>query len=84
MQPENNRHKFSQLHAIDLVDMNRDGLMDIVTGKRFWAHGPNGDADPTPAVLYWFELRRSKKNGVDWTAPRRYRFRDRNPGDGAG
>ena len=55
------------MHAIDLVDMNRDGLMDIITGKRFWAHGPNGDAEPNaPAVLYWFELRRSKKNGVDW------------------
>ena len=50
---------FSQPHALDLVDMNGDGLKDIVTGKRFWAHGPAGDPDPngTP-VLYWFELRR--------------------------
>ena len=50
---------FSQLHAVDLIDMNGDGLKDIVTGKRFWAHGPTGDADPngTP-VLYWFELKR--------------------------
>lgn len=50
---------FSQPHAIDLVDMNGDGLKDIVTGKRFWAHGPKGDNDPngTP-VLYWFELKR--------------------------
>ena len=67
--PEENKYgvKFSQLHAIDLVDMNRDGLKDIITGKRFWAHGPNGDAEPNePAVLYWFELRRSKKNEVDW------------------
>ena len=67
--PNENRYgvKFSQLHAIDLVDMNRDGLMDIVTGKRFWAHGPNGDAEPNaPAVLYWFELQRNKNNSVDW------------------
>jgi hypothetical protein len=50
---------FSQPHALDLVDMNGDGLKDIVTGKRFWAHGPKGDADSngTP-VLYWFELKR--------------------------
>ena len=50
---------FSQPHAIDLVDMNGDGLKDIVTGKRFWAHGPEGDPEPnaTP-VLYWFELKR--------------------------
>ena len=50
---------FSQLHAIELVDMNGDGLKDIVTGKRFWAHGIKGDPEPTaPAVLWWFELKR--------------------------
>ena len=50
---------FSQPHAIDLADMNGDGLMDIITGKRFWAHGPKGDAEPNaPAVLWWFELKR--------------------------
>ena len=52
--------QFSQLHAIDLHDMNNDGLMDIVTGKRRWAHGPTGDAEPNAApVLYWFELTRA-------------------------
>ena len=51
--------KFSQLHAIDLADIDGDGLLDIVTGKRFWAHGPKGDQEPgAPAVLYWFELTR--------------------------
>ncbi len=48
---------FSQLHAIDLVDMDGDGLLDIVTGKRYWAHGPAGDADPeSPPVAYYFKL----------------------------
>ena len=56
--------RISQLHAIDLVDMNGDGLKDIVTGKRFWAHGPKGDAEPdAPAVVYWFELQRDKAEG---------------------
>ena len=51
--------KFSQLHAIDLADIDGDGLLDIITGKRFWAHGPKGDQEPgAPAVLYWFELTR--------------------------
>ena len=57
--PEDNRYGvcFSQPHAIDLIDMDGDGLKDIVTGKRFWAHGAHGDADPSsPAVLYWFKL----------------------------
>ena len=67
--PEDNKYgvKFSQLHAIDLVDMNGDGLKDIVTGKRYWAHGPTGDAEPAaPAVLYWFQLVRNKDKSVDW------------------
>lgn len=51
--------QFSQLHAIDLVDFDGDGVLDILTGKRWWAHGPKGDAQPeaTP-VLYTFLLRR--------------------------
>ncbi len=51
--------RISQLHAFDLVDMNGDGLQDVLTGKRFWAHGPEGDKEPNaPAVVYWFELQR--------------------------
>jgi hypothetical protein len=56
---EDNKYgvRFSQPHALDLVDMDGDGLKDIVTGKRYWAHGPKGDAEPNaPAVLYWFKL----------------------------
>ena len=52
--------QFSQLHAVALFDMDGDGLKDIVTGKRRWAHGDHGDPDPngTP-VLYWFQLKRN-------------------------
>jgi len=50
---------FSQTHAMCFADMNGDGLMDFVTGKRYWAHGPKGDINPgDPAVLFWFELTR--------------------------
>lgn len=56
---------FSQLHALRLVDMNGDGLADIVTGKRRWAHGSSGDAEPNaPPVLYWFRLERDGKGGA--------------------
>lgn len=58
---------FSQLHAVDLVDIDGDGLKDIVTGKRFWAHGPAGDAEPNAAaVLYWFKLVRGPDRSVDF------------------
>jgi hypothetical protein len=57
--------KFSQLHAVELVDMDNDGLKDIVTGKRWWAHGPKGDAEPNAAaVSYWFKL--TRQGGADF------------------
>jgi hypothetical protein len=52
--------QFSQPHAVAVADVNSDGLPDIITGKRYWAHGPEKDPDAggTP-VLYWFELVRN-------------------------
>ena len=51
--------EMSQTHSLNLVDMNGDKLPDLVTGKRYWAHGPTGDVDPAaPAVVFWFELQR--------------------------
>ena len=51
--------KVSQLHAQVAVDLNGDGLPDVVTGKRFWAHGPKGDVAPDdPAILMWWETKR--------------------------
>ncbi|PYJ03996.1 MAG: cysteine protease [Verrucomicrobia bacterium] len=67
--PKPNGHgvSFSQLHALDLVDIDGDGLKDIVTGKRFWAHGPEGDPEPNAAaVLYWFKLVRPSKGQADF------------------
>jgi hypothetical protein len=50
---------FSQTHSLMLADINGDGLPDFVTGKRWWAHGPQGDIDPNAAaVMFWFELKR--------------------------
>jgi len=57
--------RVSQMHALELVDMNGDGLKDILTGKRFWAHGPSGDKEPdAPALVFWLELRRDGKGGA--------------------
>jgi hypothetical protein len=68
-EPSENRYgvKFSELHAIDLIDMDGDGIKDIVTGKRFWSHGRTGDPDRnTAAVLYWFKLARTTDKTVDF------------------
>lgn len=65
---ESGRARFSQLHAVALADMDRDGLKDIVTGKRFRAHGEAMDPEPNaPPVLYWFRLARTDRGDVVWT-----------------
>ena len=57
---------WSQSHAVELADINGDGLMDFVIGKRFWAHGPKGDVEANhPCVLYWYELQR-RGSEVNW------------------
>jgi FG-GAP-like repeat len=59
--------KFSQLHAMQLADMDGDGVMDVVTGKRWWAHGPTKDDEPmADPVLYWFQIKRGPNNQVDF------------------
>lgn len=57
----------TQTHALELVDLNGDGLKDLVTGKRYWAHGPKGDLNPDdPPVINWYELKRTGGK-VEWT-----------------
>jgi hypothetical protein len=59
---------FSQTHSLQQVDINGDGLNDFVTGKRRWAHGPKGDADPMgPSVLYWFEAKKGSDGLIRFT-----------------
>jgi len=47
--------EFSQTHALILADINRDGRMDFVTGKRYYAHNGRDPGGKEPVVLYWFE-----------------------------
>jgi putative membrane-bound dehydrogenase-like protein len=56
---------FSELHSVNLVDMDGDGLKDIVTGKTYWSHHKQAPQWDAGAVVYWFKLVRTKK-GVDW------------------
>ncbi|MFQ6130640.1 MAG: FG-GAP repeat domain-containing protein [Armatimonadota bacterium] len=56
----------SQTHALHLADLNDDGLMDFVTGKRFWAHNGHDPGSYEPAVLCWFEQKRPDGR-PEWT-----------------
>jgi|GEM_PF-157796 len=48
------RVAFSQHHAVDVADFDGDGVMDFVTGKRWFAHNGSDPGGMEPAVLYWF------------------------------
>jgi hypothetical protein len=57
---------YSQPHAIILADMNRDGIKDLVTGKRHFAHMGKDPGGHDPAMLYWIELQRPEKGKVEF------------------
>lgn len=54
---------WSQAHASALVDLNGDGQLDFVTGKRYFAHNGNDPGEREPIGLYWYEYRRSTSQG---------------------
>ena len=51
---------FSQSHSLALKDINGDGHLDLVTGKRYFAHNGKDPGAFEPAVLYWFEFKPGK------------------------
>jgi hypothetical protein len=58
----------SETHAVHFVDINGDGLKDLVTGKRWWSHGRNEPGHDMPPRVYWFENKRSS-DGVTTFIP---------------
>lgn len=59
---------FTELHAIQLIDMDGDGVKDLVLGKRWWSHGieyPENDWDD-PAVVAWFKISRKAGGQVEF------------------
>ena len=65
--PEENAYGvlFSELHSVQLADIDGDGLKDIVTGKTYWSHHRQSPMWDAGAVVYWFKLNRTA-DGVDW------------------
>ncbi|MFP6874828.1 MAG: VCBS repeat-containing protein [Verrucomicrobiales bacterium] len=54
---------FSQAHSAQLCDIDGDGVKDLVTGKRWWAHNGNDPGGNDAAVLYWFKVIPGGKSG---------------------
>jgi hypothetical protein len=63
---------WSQAHASTLIDMNGDGRLDFVTGKRFMAHNGKDPGEREPLGVYWYEHRvntsapAGASGGVEW------------------
>ncbi len=60
--PAENRYGvlFTEPHAVKLVDIDGDGLKDIVTGKTYWSHHKQSPMWDAGAVVYWFRLVREE------------------------
>ncbi len=56
---------FTEPHSVALVDIDGDGLKDIVTGKTYWSHHRKSPLWDAGAVVYWFKLERTPQ-GVNW------------------
>lgn len=56
---------WSQVHAVTLADLDGDGRLEIVAGKRFMAHNGGDRGEFEPQGIYWYK---PKRNGsaVHW------------------
>jgi FG-GAP-like repeat len=59
------RELVSETHSMHCVDIDGDGMKDLVTGKRFWSHGRNEGGSDWPAMLYWFKASKITVKGKD-------------------
>lgn len=57
----------SETHAAHFVDIDGDGIKDLVTGKRFWSHGKNEPGSDKPAMVYWLQAKKSADGAISFT-----------------
>jgi hypothetical protein len=56
---------WSQVHSVTLADLDNDGEVEIVTGKRFMAHNGSDRGEFEPPGVYWYKIKRNGKD-VTW------------------
>ena len=53
---------FSQVHVLKLVDIDGDGEMELLAGKRYRGHSGNDPGSYDPLVIYYYKI--DRKNGT--------------------
>ncbi|MGI9242669.1 MAG: family 16 glycoside hydrolase, partial [Verrucomicrobiales bacterium] len=54
---------FGGLHGLELADVDGDGVKDLITGTRYFAHNGNDPSDKLDPVIYWFRAVRGDGAG---------------------
>lgn len=57
----------SETHAMNLADINGDGVPDLVTGKRWWSHGRAEPGADKASMVYWLEGKKGKDGVISFT-----------------
>lgn len=61
----------SQLHDMQLADIDQDGSLELVTGKRYRAHNGNDPGADDPLCLYYYKINGGTftRHVIDWGRP---------------
>jgi hypothetical protein len=51
---------FGQFHTLTLADVNQDGNLDLVTGKRLRGHEGNDPSSFDPMGVFWYDIQGGK------------------------
>jgi hypothetical protein len=57
---------WSQPHAITMVDLNKDGRPDFLTGKRYMAHNGKDPGEREALGIYWYEFHKDTSGKLQW------------------
>jgi hypothetical protein len=50
---------FSQVHALKMVDIDGDGELELLAGKRYRGHAGNDPGSYDPLVIYYYKINRN-------------------------